>query len=79
MKLRLFWQVLESIVKNCGSPIHEEVATIEFMQHLRDLAKTTTYDNAREKILELIQAWAHAFRKLPSYRAVQDCYVSSYV
>ncbi len=65
-------QVLESIVKNCGSPIHEEIATKQFMEELRDLAKTSHHDNIRDKILELIQTWAHAFRKIPSYRPVQD-------
>jgi len=62
-------------VKNCGSPAHEEIATKEFMEYLRDLARTTNHDNVRDKILELIQTWGHAFRKLSSYRAVQDCVV----
>ncbi|CAL8124153.1 unnamed protein product [Orchesella dallaii] len=65
-------QVLESVVKNCGSPIHEEIATKTFMEELMKLAKTSQHDNIREKVLELIQCWAHAFRKIPSYRAVQD-------
>ncbi|CAG7726980.1 unnamed protein product [Allacma fusca] len=65
-------QVLESVVKNCGSPVHDEVATKVFMEELRELAKTTQHENVREKIVELIQTWAHAFRRLPTYRAVQD-------
>jgi growth factor-regulated tyrosine kinase substrate len=64
--------VLESIVKNCGSPVQEEVATKTFMEELRELTIATKHENVRDKILELVQAWAHAFRKLPSYRAVQD-------
>lgn len=32
-------QTLESCVKNCGSIIHEEIATKEFMEFLKDIAK----------------------------------------
>ncbi|XP_034830948.1 hepatocyte growth factor-regulated tyrosine kinase substrate isoform X1 [Maniola hyperantus] len=64
--------VLESIVKNCGSGVHDEVASKVFCEMLRDLVKTTQHDNLRTKILDLIQAWAFAFRNNPKYRAVQD-------
>ncbi|CAG9094633.1 unnamed protein product [Plutella xylostella] len=63
---------LESVVKNCGSGIHDEVASKGFCEMLRDLVKTTQHENLRNKILELIQAWAFAFRNNPKYRAVQD-------
>ncbi|CAH0579321.1 unnamed protein product [Chrysodeixis includens] len=63
---------LESIVKNCGSGVHDEVTSKAFCEMLRDLVKTTQHDNLRNKILELIQAWAFAFRNSPKYRAVQD-------
>ncbi len=32
-------QVLESVVKNCGSTIHVEVATKEFMEFMKDHTK----------------------------------------
>ncbi|KAG8199590.1 hypothetical protein JTE90_009427 [Oedothorax gibbosus] len=67
-------QVLESCMKNCGSPIHTEVASRPFMEELKDLVKTTTNENVRNRILELIQAWAYAFRNEPKYRAVQDIF-----
>ncbi|KAI5651734.1 VHS domain-containing protein [Phthorimaea operculella] len=63
---------LESMVKNCGSGIHDEVASKTFCEMLRDLVKTTQHENLRTKILELIQAWAFAFRNSQKYRAVQD-------
>ncbi|KAJ8728217.1 hypothetical protein PYW08_016602 [Mythimna loreyi] len=63
---------LESIVKNCGSGVHDEVTSKAFCEMLRDLVKTTQHDNLRSKILELIQAWAFAFRNSPKYRSVQD-------
>ncbi|XP_013789466.1 hepatocyte growth factor-regulated tyrosine kinase substrate-like isoform X2 [Limulus polyphemus] len=65
-------QVLESCVKNCGTPFHQEVAAKPFLEELRELIKTTTNENVRNKILELIQSWAYAFRNEPNYRAVQD-------
>ncbi|XP_064624793.1 hepatocyte growth factor-regulated tyrosine kinase substrate-like isoform X2 [Lineus longissimus] len=66
-------QVLESAVKNCGSTIHGEVGSKEFMEFLKDQAKTRT-DPVKPKILELIQVWSHAFRNDPSLRAVQDTF-----
>lgn len=46
------------------------------MEQLKELVKTTTYDNVKLKALELIQAWAHAFRNCPKYRAVQVCLIN---
>ncbi|KOC59040.1 Hepatocyte growth factor-regulated tyrosine kinase substrate [Habropoda laboriosa] len=64
--------VLESCVKNCGTLIHDEVGTKQYMELLKELVKTTTHENVKLKTLELIQAWAHAFRNSLNYRAVQD-------
>lgn len=64
--------VLESCVKNCGAPIHDEVATVQFMEHMKELVVTSPHDNVRLKALELIQAWAHAFRNMLQYRPVRD-------
>lgn len=66
--------VLESCVKNCGNLIHDEIGTKAYMEQLRDLVKTTAHDNVKNKVLELIQAWAFAFRNSPKYRAVQVGY-----
>ncbi|XP_011158521.1 hepatocyte growth factor-regulated tyrosine kinase substrate [Solenopsis invicta] len=64
--------VLESCVKNCGTLIHDEIATKQYMELLKELVKTSPHENVRMKTLELIQAWAHAFRHSPKYRTVQD-------
>ncbi|XP_008414324.1 hepatocyte growth factor-regulated tyrosine kinase substrate isoform X2 [Poecilia reticulata] len=65
-------EVLESVVKNCGQTVHDEVASKQTMEELKDLFKTEP--NVRNKILYLIQAWAHAFRNEPKYKVVQDTY-----
>ncbi|XP_007556325.2 hepatocyte growth factor-regulated tyrosine kinase substrate isoform X1 [Poecilia formosa] len=67
-------EVLESVVKNCGQTIHDEVASKQTMEELKDLFKKQTEPNVRNKILYLIQAWAHAFRNEPKYKVVQDTY-----
>uniref|UniRef100_T1HCT8 Hepatocyte growth factor-regulated tyrosine kinase substrate n=5 Tax=Rhodnius TaxID=13248 RepID=T1HCT8_RHOPR len=64
--------VLESCVKNCGSLVHDEIGTKAYMEQLREAIKTTQHENVKNKLLELIQAWAYAFRNIPKYRAVQD-------
>ncbi|GAB1609347.1 hepatocyte growth factor-regulated tyrosine kinase substrate-like isoform X4 [Argonauta hians] len=66
-------QTLESCVKNCSSTIHQEVASKEFMEFLKEQVKTRP-PPVKEKILELIQVWSHAFRNEPSYKAVQDTF-----
>uniref|UniRef100_A0A5S6QYU6 Hepatocyte growth factor-regulated tyrosine kinase substrate n=1 Tax=Trichuris muris TaxID=70415 RepID=A0A5S6QYU6_TRIMR len=63
--------VLEALVKNCGQPIHKEVATKEVMEDLKHLTSDCP-DKVKDKILELIQCWAHAFRENPEYRIVKD-------
>ncbi|XP_041362531.1 hepatocyte growth factor-regulated tyrosine kinase substrate-like isoform X3 [Gigantopelta aegis] len=66
-------QVLESCMKNCGSMVHGEVASKEFMEFMKDQAKLRP-DPVKAKILELIQIWSHAFRNEPSYKVVQDTF-----
>ncbi|KPP59725.1 hepatocyte growth factor-regulated tyrosine kinase substrate-like, partial [Scleropages formosus] len=66
--------VLESVVKNCGQTVHDEVANKQTMEELKDLLKKQTEPNVKNKILYLIQAWAHAFRNEPKYKVVQDTY-----
>nr|XP_006814774.1 PREDICTED: hepatocyte growth factor-regulated tyrosine kinase substrate-like isoform X2 [Saccoglossus kowalevskii] len=65
--------VLESAVKNCGTLVYEEVATKSLMDEFRELTKTGS-DKVKNKILELIQAWAHAFRNEPNLKIVEDTY-----
>nr|XP_022317585.1 hepatocyte growth factor-regulated tyrosine kinase substrate-like [Crassostrea virginica] len=66
-------QTLESCVKNCGSIIHDEIATKEFMEFLKDIAKSKP-DPVKGKICELVQCWSHAFRNEPNYKVVQDTF-----
>ncbi|XP_053309162.1 hepatocyte growth factor-regulated tyrosine kinase substrate isoform X2 [Spea bombifrons] len=67
-------EVLESVVKNCGQTVHDEVANKLTMEELKELQKRQVEPNVRNKILYLIQAWAHAFRNEPKYKVVQDTY-----
>lgn len=63
--------VLESVVKNCGSPIHDEIATRENCEIFTQLIESTPHENVKSKMLELIQAWAYAFRTADKYQAVK--------
>ena len=68
------FQVLESCVKNCGSLIHEEIATRGFMEELRELLKHNNDEKNKQKILEMLQTWGMAFRNSPRYRIVTVCH-----
>ncbi|XP_031640535.1 hepatocyte growth factor-regulated tyrosine kinase substrate [Contarinia nasturtii] len=64
--------VLESVVKNCGAPIHDEISTRENCEIFTQLIESTPHENVKSKMLELIQAWAYAFRTVDKYQAVKD-------
>ncbi|CAH8676330.1 unnamed protein product [Schistosoma rodhaini] len=69
--LRSF-DVLESLMKNCGTPVHEEVCSTDFMQQLVGMVDTSP--DVRTKLLECLQNWAYVFRDKPGYVAVIDAY-----
>lgn len=50
-----------------GGLIAEELTSKANCEFLHELAKTTTYENVKQKLLELIQAWNFAFRKNPKH------------
>ncbi|KAH8282879.1 hypothetical protein KR054_010542, partial [Drosophila jambulina] len=64
--------VLESIVKNCGAPVHEEVFTKENCEMFSSFLESTPHENVRQKMLELVQTWANAFRSSDKYQAIKD-------
>ncbi|XP_030561719.1 hepatocyte growth factor-regulated tyrosine kinase substrate isoform X1 [Drosophila novamexicana] len=64
--------VLESIVKNCGAPVHEEVFTKENCEMFSSFLEQTPHENVRQKMLELVQTWAYAFRSSDKYQAIKD-------
>uniref|UniRef100_A0A6B2EFG6 Hepatocyte growth factor-regulated tyrosine kinase substrate n=1 Tax=Phlebotomus kandelakii TaxID=1109342 RepID=A0A6B2EFG6_9DIPT len=64
--------LLESVVKNCGSPVHEEIASKANCEMFTSLINDTPHENVRNKMLELIQCWAYAFRTSQKYKAVKD-------
>ncbi|KAK7067243.1 hypothetical protein SK128_009625 [Halocaridina rubra] len=65
-------QVFESVVKNCGQSVHEQVAVRGVMEQVHDILRTNPNDEVRKKILLLLATWVYAFRNESKYRAVQD-------
>ncbi|XP_066140552.1 hepatocyte growth factor-regulated tyrosine kinase substrate isoform X1 [Euwallacea fornicatus] len=63
---------LESMIKNCGALIAEELTTKANCDFLHDLAKNTPHENVKQKLLELIQVWSFAFRKNPKHGNLKD-------
>ncbi|XP_054743556.1 hepatocyte growth factor-regulated tyrosine kinase substrate isoform X1 [Anastrepha obliqua] len=64
--------VLESVVKNCGAPVHDEVFTKENCEMFSNFLEQTPHENVRQKMLELVQTWAYAFRSSEKYQAIKD-------
>lgn len=61
-------------MKNCGSAFHAEVTNRSVISELQKILRSSQNEQVKEKILELIQAWAHAFRNQPAHCAVSDMY-----
>ena len=59
------------MVKNCGQPIHEQVAVRSVMEQIYDLLRNTNNEEVRKKILFILATWVYAFRNETKYRAVQ--------
>ncbi|THD20278.1 Hepatocyte growth factor-regulated tyrosine kinase substrate [Fasciola hepatica] len=56
--------VIESLMKNCGAAVHEEVATRDFMQIFISLVN----------VLTSVQNWAFVFKGKQEYSAIQEAY-----
>lgn len=70
--------VLETCVKNCGKPFHLLVCTKDFSNELinRVIAPDIEVSTAiQDKVLALIQSWAHAFSPDPDLRGVAEVYM----
>ncbi|KAI9914848.1 hypothetical protein PsorP6_007559 [Peronosclerospora sorghi] len=71
----------ESIVKNCGDLVHQEIASEPFMSEMEALYRTHSNRRGRDsmeiasRVLEMIQAWGEAF--LP-YRHMFPLFVDTY-
>lgn len=65
--------VLETCVKNCGSSFHEEIATQEFMEEMRNLASTGSQP-VKEQVLAMMQAWNHVFRNKTQFQPILATY-----
>ncbi|XP_071527692.1 TOM1-like protein 2 isoform X3 [Panulirus ornatus] len=68
--------LLESCVKNCGKRFHVLACSKDFVQDLVKLIgpKNEPPAAVQEKVLQLIQAWAEAFRHQPELSGVSQVY-----
>ncbi|XP_055376850.1 TOM1-like protein 2 isoform X2 [Condylostylus longicornis] len=68
--------VLETCVKNCGKAFHVLVANKEFIQELVKIIgpKNDPPKAVQEKVLNLIQVWADAFKNQPDLNGVVQVY-----
>lgn len=63
--------VLESVVKNCGAPVHDEVFTKDNCKMFSQYLEMSAHENVRSKMLELVQTWAYAFRSSDKYQSIK--------
>jgi hypothetical protein len=70
-------QVLETCVKNCGKRFHLQVTSKDFIRDLVNIIgpKNDPSPALQEKVLNLIQCWADAFKNHPELNGVYQVYV----
>lgn len=54
--------------------MHEEVFTKENCEMFSSFLEQTPHENVRQKMLELVQTWAYAFRSSDKYQAIKVSY-----
>ncbi|VDO07733.1 unnamed protein product, partial [Rodentolepis nana] len=70
--LMLGLSVLEALMKNCGTPIHDEVCGTEFVLSLLEFTYQT--EEIRCRIFGYIQNWEHAFKGVERYEYLHEAY-----
>lgn len=66
--------VLDTVVKNCGAPIHQEIIKRSFLEQLKDRIQGQQTDQVGQKILEMIQTWGIAGRSKHEFKLAADLY-----
>ncbi|KAM7536419.1 hypothetical protein Aperf_G00000082485 [Anoplocephala perfoliata] len=70
--LMLGLSVLEALMKNCGTPVHDEVCGTDFVMSLLEYTYQT--EEIRSKIFGFIQNWEYAFKKIERYSYLHEAY-----
>lgn len=67
--VELTLSIAETCVKNCGAPLHAQIANKEFLDELVRILnpKYNPSQAVQERILLLIQSWADAFRGISNF------------
>lgn len=58
-----------------GAAVQEELTSKAYCETLHELAQKTMHDNVRQKLLELIQSWAFAFRNNPKHNSLKVIHI----
>jgi hypothetical protein len=69
-------QVFETIMKNCGESVHQQVAEKDVLREMVKIVKKKSDLRVKDKILELLESWQEAFGgqkgRYPQYYLAYD-------
>nr|CAB3252711.1 hepatocyte growth factor-regulated tyrosine kinase substrate L homolog [Phallusia mammillata] len=66
--------VLDITMKNCGEAMHTEVLTESFLEQIKELVKSSSSENVKNKLLEMIQLWGLAFKDKSDFKVATNLY-----
>lgn len=66
--------VLDIVMKNCGEPVHKEIITESFLESLKGLVQSTSSEDIKAQLLDMIQAWGVGFKENSSFKIAPNLY-----
>ena len=66
--------VLDTVMKNCGKPVHEEVIKRSFLEEQKERIQGQLPEKISHKLLDMIQTWGLAGKSRAEFALAADMY-----
>ena len=66
--------MLDTVMKNCGKPVHEEVIKRSFLEEQKERIQGQLPEKISHKLLDMIQTWGLAGKSRAEFALAADMY-----